>query len=333
MINDTSLDPMKRKHKILENARRVLQDENIQKLDQIQPSTSAVINVTVDIENITTLILTVGSVSDKSPPKAPVVTVTSVTSESATILLKSTDNGIDGYKLRYKEYSDSVGNDDDSKMEWTESMIVDTSNEVTDQLSPLAPSTKYILYAFVRRNDDLEFGNKSTECTFTTLEKKKAVFAGCFEEVNPKLKLSADKRQISGTKGCAAYSAFTKKMVNDGKSVYKWAVRMDNVIDCYRSIGVITEKDRVGWRDHNYAHWMKSGSSNDNGSSYYNGFVRKWKIGEIVVVELNYAQRTVTFYWDEGLELKTEKIEDESYYFGLLLCGSPSMKASVVDVK
>lgn len=160
-----------------------------------------------------------------------------------------------------------------------------------------------------------------------------------FDECHEKLTLSEDKKHITGKSSCSAYCAFTKLMNNDGKSVYRWGLRMDKLIDCYRSVGIVTEEDRKGWQSKSFAHWMKPGSNgyDDDLGLYFSGFVKKWAVGEVITVELDYGKSTVTLHRipkDSPKTLfRTCKIEsDKSYYFGLLLCTSPSNAVSVVDL-
>merc|ERR1712098_582140 len=109
-------------------------------------------------------------------------------------------------------------------------------------------------------------------------------------------------------------------------------------IDCYRSVGVITEKDREGFEDRSYAHWMKESSTGyDDNGLYFSGFIQKWALGETIVVELDYGKKTMSIHRIPKDSPKTlygtvEIESSESYYFGLLLCTSPQNQVTIVEL-
>ena len=158
-----------------------------------------------------------------------------------------------------------------------------------------------------------------------------------FNECHKSLTLSDDDFRICGTTGCSAYCAFTIKLENDGHSVYYWGLQNEDYVDCYRSVGVITDDQRSGWKDRTYSNWIRprpdpldyrDANYND---FHFDGFKQKWN-KETIIVKLDYGQRTVSFYRKQK-RIKTGKIDSKkSYYFALLLCSQKTNKMRIVDV-
>ncbi len=159
-----------------------------------------------------------------------------------------------------------------------------------------------------------------------------------FAECHSKLKLDRGDLGIPGMGSCSAYFAFTECMVNDGESIYHWRLRLEHYLNCYRSIGVVTDFEGRGWADRCYDHWLDGGISeaaDDGNTLYFNGFRQNWSIGETIAVTLDYRSGHVIFSRinvnGEEKHFKTRSIQPaQSYYFGLLMCGSSHNSISVM---
>eukprot|EP01084_Bolivina_argentea_P069139 125865_1 len=144
MLNNISIDTIKRKSKILQNTQQVFNAHNIlSNINNFAVITSPNINIHIDVNDIITNILTVGKVIDENKPKAPQLAVVSTNDNCVQLNIQSTEKEIRGYKLEYREYDDD-DKEDDIKMEWN-NINIDTRNKnVNHEIKSLKPSTNYL---------------------------------------------------------------------------------------------------------------------------------------------------------------------------------------------
>ena len=159
---------------------------------------------------------------------------------------------------------------------------------------------------------------------FYFVKRVKIRFHSCSRHLN----ISEDGLRLSGdTSQCSAYSAFSEKLINDNKSVFYWTVRNEDLIDCYRSIGIVEEKYDLNTR---FAHWMNADDHKDK-KYHFNGFQEKWSKNATITLKLDYAESKLSIYKDNKYKRSNRIRANTSYYFAMLLCCSDRNVMRVIE--
>eukprot|EP01084_Bolivina_argentea_P311603 539404_1 len=149
MTKDASIDPGKRKIKILSETKQVLNNQNNNDLELI---TNDEIKIKMDLSNIVNDISNIGDVVDRYGALPPVVELRDVKSNQVVVLIKNNDEekGCVAHKLQYKR--DVV---DDEKLDWSTVEIENNNNkqEVEYIIFGLRQFTEYVVRVASRYDD------------------------------------------------------------------------------------------------------------------------------------------------------------------------------------
>jgi len=154
----------------------------------------------------------------------------------------------------------------------------------------------------------------------------------CFGAHNPELfEVLCDGTEIKGASAecCSGYLVYAdlmnKALARSGlcSGVHSWSLQSLSArsASCYQSVGVTQIKPTEAALNTKSSHWPHEDTTRD---SFFCGYQQQWKQGDVVTVELDCDEWTVT-YFVNGVQVKRDEVPRGKWFMALSLCASKNL--------